>query len=143
METISRFSGDYAFLSNFCSSLIVMDNQQYSTVEHAYQAAKTTDMALRAEFTAPLVFLSSRKAKRMGRLLPLRPDWEAIKDSVMLELLRAKFQLPYLRASLLRTGDAYLVEGNTWGDTYWGVCNGVGLNKLGILLMQVRDEIRG
>ncbi len=60
----------------------------------------------------------------------------------MLDLLRIKFTIPTLRERLLATGDQTLIEGNTWGDTYWGVCRGVGLNNLGTLLMQVREECR-
>lgn len=81
-------------------------------------------------------------AKRVGKTLTLRPDWEQVKDAIMLDVLRLKFALPDLRYKLLCTANVQLVEGNTWGDTYWGVCNGRGANKLGELLMQVRNEIR-
>jgi len=60
----------------------------------------------------------------------------------MLDLVRKKFENPLLRAMLLATEDAVLVEGNTWNDTFWGVCRGRGENWLGRILMQVREECR-
>ena len=81
-------------------------------------------------------------AKKMGRSVSLRPDWEDIKDDIMLEGLYRKFADDELADWLLDTGDEELVEGNWWGDRYWGVCNGVGQNKLGKLLMKVRSEIK-
>lgn len=72
----------------------------------------------------------------------MRDDWERVKLAVMLDLLRQKFAHADLRAQLIATSDDVLVEGNTWGDTFWGMCNGVGLNHLGRLLMQVRAEVR-
>lgn len=80
-------------------------------------------------------------AKKMGRSVSLRPDWEDIKDDVMLEGLYRKFADDELAEWLLDTGDEELIEGNWWGDRYWGVCNGVGQNKLGKLLMKVREEL--
>ena len=79
--------------------------------------------------------------KKMGRSVSLRPDWEDIKDDVMLEGLYRKFTNDELAEWLLDTGDEELVEGNWWGDRYWGVCNGIGQNKLGKLLMKVREEL--
>ena len=81
-------------------------------------------------------------AKKMGRSVSLRPDWEDIKDDVMLEGLYRKFADDELADWLLDTGDEELVEGNWWHDRYWGVCDGVGQNKLGKLLMKVRSEIK-
>lgn len=86
--------------------------------------------------------LNAGVAKRRGRKLTIRSDWNKVKDDVMLELLRLKFAIPDLRDKLLATENATLIEGNTWGDTYWGVCRGIGDNTLGVLLMQVRSEIK-
>ncbi len=89
------------------------------------------------------------KAKRLGGpkskggIVTKRPNWDTIKLDVMLYLLRQKFSIPKLKAKLLATGDQELVEGNKWHDTFWGVCNGVGSNHLGRLLMQVRQEVKG
>lgn len=140
MAKIESFSGNYRFLSNFFrpTANVILDGVEYSSVEHAYQAAKTTNTDDRKQFQ----FGTPSEAKRMGRGLSLRSDWETVKESVMLDLLRQKFIGTDLEVSLRATGDAELVEGNYWQDTYWGVCDGVGQNRLGVLLMQVRDELK-
>lgn len=136
---INLFRGKYAFLSNFYSCPIEYEGMTYPSVEYAFQAAKNPDPEYRRSIAnAP----SPTAAKRMGRKAVLRSDWEQVKDSIMLELLRIKFSDPYLRGRLEFTGSAKLIEGNDHGDRYWGVCNGSGLNKLGKLLMQVRSENR-
>ena len=140
---IKDFSGDYAFLSNFYPSPFYSEGILYPTVEHYFQAMKTLRLGWRkqiAEACSPGV------AKQMGRRVPLRSDWEDIKTSVMEEGLRLKFSNPKLREKLLSTGNESLVEGNTWHDNCWGDCNCktcrrvVGENRLGILLMSLREE---
>lgn len=124
-------AGDNSFLSNFY--------EHGWTVEHHYQAAKAVKPEDAARIlTAP----TPGAAKKLGRRVLMRSAWESEKVIVMLVLLRMKFAIPELRDKLLATGDATLIEGNHWGDIYWGVCNGHGQNMLGILLMQVREEIR-
>jgi ribA/ribD-fused uncharacterized protein len=124
-------AGDYSFLSNFYWN--------GWTVEHHFQAAKTDDPTWASRIlNAP----SPNAAKKLGRKAPLRPTWDSEKVAVMLTLLRMKFLDRGLAQKLLDTGDAELVEGNWWGDTFWGVSNGVGENHLGRLLMQVREELR-
>lgn len=136
---ILSFTGDYEFLSNFYPSRITMpDGIDYDTVEAAFQAHKTHDLEMRR---AVAFQQTPRLAKRLGRSLQLRDDWEQIKIQVMAECLRKKFSIPELRTELLNTFPAELVEGNTWGDTYWGVCKGVGENHLGKLLMTLRANI--
>lgn len=137
VEKIDRFDhthqGDYRFLSNFYP-----DNNK--TNEHLFQAMKTTDWK---EQIVVLSADSPGQAKRLGRSVTLRPDWEEIKQDVMKELLRLKFRKGTRERKWLQdTGTAVLVEGNTWNDTYWGVCDGRGKNQLGELLMQVRQEIK-
>jgi len=137
MEPIQEFSGEYRFLSNFYPAQVMLDGNWYPTVEHAYQAAKTTSPKVRE------IIRSSKtpgKAKRSGRVVPLRENWETVKQQVMLDLLRQKFYQGPLCAKLLSTAGHELIEGNAWGDTYWGVVNGSGQNHLGKLLMQVRGE---
>lgn len=129
----------YRFLSNFYHSPITYERLRYPTVEHAYQAAKVADQALRQPFTSFL--LKPGQAKRLGRKLPIRPDWEEVKLNVMLDLLRLKFAHEQLAGALLATGEEELIEGNDWGDTFWGVCAGLGQNHLGRLLMQIRGEL--
>jgi ribA/ribD-fused uncharacterized protein len=138
---ISSFFGEYRFLSNFETSPhgIPYEGLAYPTVEHAYQAAKTLNQAQRVRICN---LPTPGQAKRAGRHLDLREDWEEVKVSVMRTLLEEKFTDPGHRMKLLETGDAVLVEGNTWGDTFWGVCEGKGKNVLGRLLMALRSKLR-
>lgn len=135
----------YEFLSNFYICPIVREGMGFNSAEAAYQAAKLTapeHKRLIANEDSP------GKAKRMGRSLPIRPDWEDVRLDVMLDVLRLKFgqNLP-LAEMLLSTGDALLVEGNRWHDNFWGNCSCgrcsdiPGLNHLGRALMQVREEL--
>lgn len=144
---IDSFDGEYFFLSNFFPSPIRYGEIVYPTVEHAYQAMKNTALAYRevvASRDSPGKAKWCGSPKGMAKLgFLIRKDWESIKLDVMLHFLRLKFQYPTLREALLATGDAHLVEGNTWRDTYWGVYRGVGENHLGQLLEQVRGELRG
>jgi ribA/ribD-fused uncharacterized protein len=137
---ITSFSGTYGWLSNFHPSTVEVDRENYATVEHAYQASKTFDHAHRRrirEATRPA------DARRIGRTISLRADWQTARLSVMADLLRQKFAADTpLAALLVATGDYELVEGNTWGDHFWGVCRGRGENHLGRLLMARRDELR-
>lgn len=88
------------------------------------------------------VGLTPSEAKKAGREVTLRPDWESVKDGIMRDILLHKFQQnPDLKKKLLDTGEKYLEETNYWKDTYWGVCEGVGYNHLGKLLMSVRGEL--
>lgn len=126
-------AGDHSFLSNFYW-------HADWTVEHHYQAAKTVDpLWVYRILKAP----TPGAAKKLGRNAPLRAGFEEEKRAIMLVLLRLKFTIPSLRDQLLTTGNAQLVEGNWWGDRYWGVDNrtGIGENWLGRLLMQVRKEL--
>lgn len=140
MHTINRFSGDHKFLSNFYPTPVAYNGLVWPSSEHAYMSAKNTN----PHYHWMLITAgSSGEAKRLGRRVPLREGWEGMKNDVMLEVLRAKFYPgSALSVCLLGTGERRLVEGNTWGDTYWGVCKGVGENWLGRLLMQVREELR-
>lgn len=129
MTTIDSFTGQYRFLSNFYPI-------SSGTVEHLFQASKTYDLEWMDKIlNAP----TPGEAKRLGRKAPLREDWDEIKLIIMENLLLHKFSIPELRDKLLETGDAELAEGNWWGDTYWGKCNGLGHNHLGRLLMKIRE----
>jgi len=138
---IDRFTGEYEFLSNFFPSPIRMhDGMTYPTVEHAFQAHKTHSLLLRLTISD---LSTPNESKRAGRQLELRDDWEDIKDFIMEEALRQKFVThSELKEKLLATRNAELIEGNTWGDTYWGVCRGKGKNRLGKLLMALRDKLK-
>ncbi len=135
MKSILEFKDEYAWLSNFEPCQVYV----YPSVEHAFQAMKTLDSFKRNKIR---LCGTAGAAKRLGSKVPLRPDWDRIKDKVMLACLEAKFRDPGLRAKLAATGDAHIEEGNHWGDRYWGVSpvgSGNGKNKLGKLLMQVRE----
>lgn len=142
-ESITSFRGEHYFLSNFyvsAESRILLDGLNYPTSEHAYQAMKTRDPYIREKIAK---LDTPGQAKRMGQIIALRDDWDEIKDKAMLKILREKFSHQNMAEKLLATGDAILEEGNYWGDTYWGVDQetGKGQNKLGKLLMKVRDEL--
>ncbi len=138
-ESIERFAGPHRFLSNFYPAPLVWEGRYWPTAEHAYQAAKChrSDELWRIQ-EAP----SPGAAKRLGRKIELRADWDEVKERVMLEIVRVKFKNAYLRRRLIATGSAELIEGNDWGDRFWGVCRGKGENRLGKILMKVRAEIR-
>lgn len=146
---ITSFSGPHRFLSNFFPAEIEYGAATYRTVEHAYQAAKTEDPLQRQHVgMAP----TPGQAKSRGRKVTMRPQWELVKIEVMRGLLRQKFQDPELRGKLLATADRQLIEGNTWGDRYWGAVFTLypghpasvleGENHLGKLLMEIREELR-
>jgi ribA/ribD-fused uncharacterized protein len=138
MNQIKFFDGPYRWLSNFWVSPLRFGPLVFPTAEHAYQAAKSLDpdvWKLISEFTSP------GHAKRMGRQIKVRDDWEDIKLQVMTEITAEKYdQHPDLYEKLLATKGMELIEGNTWGDTFWGVCNGQGENHLGRILMAYRDQ---
>lgn len=140
MGLIDRFNGQYDFLSNFYPCKVTVDDLTFNSVEAAFQALKSTDVDVRRQF----VDLSPSEAKRLGRRIDLRDDWDDVKVDVMEALLRQKFsdKNPELKEKLLSTGDDDLVEGNWWNDRFWGVCRGVGENNLGKLLMKIREELR-
>lgn len=134
---IASFDGRHAYLSNFFETPVTIDGITYPTNENAFQALKCPERA--REF----VDLTPGQAKRLGRRVALRPDWDDVRLDVMYALNKQKFsENPALRERLLETGDRELIEGNTWRDTFWGVCNGAGENHLGRILMRIRQEIR-
>lgn len=109
------------------------------TIEHAYQLAKTL---CKSERVWVLSSSTPAEARKRGQEVTKREDWESVRIDIMRELLRQKFQIPEFKEKLLATGEAELIEGNWWGDTFWGVCKGVGENNLGKLIMEIREEIR-
>jgi ribA/ribD-fused uncharacterized protein len=129
-------------LSNFAPFPIRLKDRTWPTSEHYFQAQKfagTEHEEATRRAASPMI------AARMGRSRkrPLRPDWEQVKEAVMLEALRAKFgQHPELRTKLLATGDLEIIE-HTKNDRHWADGgNGSGRNRLGMLLMQIRSELR-
>lgn len=142
-NVIDSFTGDYRFLSNFHPVEIVGPGDKvYRSVEHAYQASKSVTAA---DWDMILACATPGMAKKAGRKLKLRDNWDGVKVKVMRRLLEQKFAPGSdLAAQLLATSDAELQEGNNWNDTFWGVDSrtGEGFNHLGRLLMEVRNELR-
>ena len=140
---ISSFSGRHSFLSNFFPCQVTFEDCPFPTVENAYQAAKTDNLLERVFF----MNIEPGYAKRLGKKVVLRPDWEQVKEVVMFDLLRQKFENADLCNMLRATGGHRLVEGNWWHDNFWGNCTCdecrhiPGKNRLGLMLMQLRDII--
>lgn len=132
------FRDYYWFLSNFYPVTLrdlEYPSITYGSIEAAFQAAKTLSYEERKAFES----LSPREAKRLGRRVFLRPNWDSIKEEIMESYLRQKFSIPMLRKRLEAIEEP-LVEDNTWGDRYWGRVNGRGLNRLGALLEKIKKE---
>ena len=136
---IKEFRKEYFFMSNFYNRPLVYEGIRYENSESAFQAQKC--MERRHEFSS----LPPNEGKALGRKVPLRKDWDLVKDDIMYNVIKCKFtQNEDLKQRLLDTGDEELQEGNTWYDTYWGmdIHTGRGYNMLGKILMRVREELR-
>lgn len=137
-----RVSDEYGCFSNFAPYPIELDGKRWPTSEHYFQAQKFKDAEHQEEIRREK---SAMIAARMGRdrKKPLRPDWESVKDSIMRRAVLAKFtQHEDIKDVLLATGDAKLVE-HTEKDAYWGDGgDGSGKNRLGHILMEVREALR-
>ena len=147
---IDKFDGRYNFLSNFYSVKIEHQGIKYPTLEHYYVSMKVkNDQQIDGKY---ITMIDCReliakmpdpgKVKQFGKIIKVRRDWNDVKLDVMLWGVREKFKQEDLKQMLLDTGEQELVEGNTWNDTYWGICRGEGQNNLGKILMKVRTELR-
>ena len=143
---ITEFDGKYAFLSNFFYAPFVYDGIIYPTNEHFFQAMKTLDQEKRKQIAEAK---TPGAAKRMGRQVQLREDWEQVKYTAMRVGVERKFDAhPGLAKKLIATGDAILIEGNSWHDNTWGSCfcskcaDIAGKNWLGEILMERRKELK-
>lgn len=151
LSVISDFSGPYSFLSNFEPPGLRWQSARFGEidvwcVEIAYQAEKARNIE---DFYEIAILGSPREAKRLGRLVSLRPDWENVKVDIMRRAVRQKFSSTHMMMKLMSTGDSTLVEGNYWHDNVWGdcrcdlqECRGQGQNLLGKMLMRMRQNIR-
>lgn len=151
VNVIGKFEGDNHFLSNFYVAPTTYRYESgavltFQTGEAAFQAAKVKAMVSK-DPNEKLAYVKSVEdapspglAKGCGRRVKIDLNlWEPIKVKCMREVVFQKFQQnPELRIKLIQTGHAMLVEGNTWGDTFWGRCEGKGSNILGAILMEVR-----
>lgn len=137
-DGIFGFFGGTRYLSNFEPCLIRIGDRVFKNSEAAYMAEKTNDEAQKDH----LQHLTGPEAKKYGQTVTLRDNWDSVKYDAMKKVVKAKFtQNHNLRLQLLITGDKYLEETNWWKDRYWGVWDGIGLNCLGTILMEVRSEL--
>lgn len=144
-NVIKSFRGEHDFLSNFFQASVEVDGVLYPTVEHAFQAAKTLNVEHRRMIQQAR---TAGEAKKLGRRVALRRDWEEVKLGTLEGLVRQKFSNPGLSDKLASTFPANIVEGNYWHDTFYGVCfcerhDGTGENHLGIILEVVRLDCMG
>ncbi len=135
---IKGFFYDYRFLSNYHLCSIEYEGLVYPSSENAYMSAKSIDWRVKKLFQ----IIDPKEARKLGQIVDLRLDWESIKLNVMQSILDTKFKDSYLKSLLVATGDKYLEETNHWNDKFWGVCNGVGENNLGKILMSIRSKIK-
>lgn len=141
---ITKFTGEHEFLSNFYKRPFIYFNDCFISSEHAYQASKAVNLEDRERIKNAS---TPREARKIGRQInKIVDNWDDIKVEIMYDILRSKFSEIDLANSLIATGNKYLIEGNTWNDTFWG-CEPVenqwiGKNMLGILLMDLRDELQ-
>lgn len=143
---IWQFQENFRFLSNFWPVKIKYQGLKYPSSENAYHAAKCQQPNDKLKF----VGLSEAHAKRLGKRVECRADWNQVKLQVMEEILRLKFEPgSELAKKLIETEPYTLIEGNLWNDTYWGApltsikLDGTytGENHLGKLLMKLREEL--
>lgn len=137
---IKRFRDEHRWLSNFAPVAITLQDRTYPSVEHAYMSAKNNSADWK-RFCADSGN-SPGQVKRRSRTITICANWHEIKLEIMQQCLLQKFSQEPYRTKLLMTGNAYIEEGNTWGDTFWGVCNGKGENNLGKLIMQIRADLQ-
>ncbi len=145
-KEITQFQGEWRWLSNFGPGEVTLGKLTFPRREHGYQASKSLNLEVRKGFTDPA--MTAGQAKRAGGFIEIRPDWERVKKKIMLLVVLSAFtQNLDLQKLLTETEDAYLEEGNTWHDNFWGACGcprhlGAGENWLGRILTMVRDIVR-
>jgi ribA/ribD-fused uncharacterized protein len=139
-KSINSFRGKYRFLSNFYEAPIEYNGILYKSTEYAYQCNKVKN---KEDHDLILNELTPGRAKRLGANLPIKPEWnDQYKLKLMNNIVTIKFTTHLdLRKKLIETKDYTLIEGNTWNDTFWGVCNGKGSNYLGLILMNIREKL--
>ena len=145
MNKIDQFKDEYYFLSNFYSAQVEYDGIVYHNNEAAFQAQKCQTNEEKIEFSK---IKNPSEAKGKGRRVPNLDveKWNESRIQIMKDICLAKFiQNEDLKEKLIQTGEAELIEGNTWNDTFWGINirTGKGQNHLGKILMEIRDELKG
>ena len=136
---IESFDGKYRWLSNFWLCPVARSGYIYPSTENAYQSAKVSKFI----GENPFLTCSPAKAKEYGQKMLDRMSWDSVKVDVMRGVLKQKFREgSYLGEKLIDTDNVSIIQGNTWGDKFWGVCDGEGRNMLGFLIMQIRSELQ-
>jgi hypothetical protein len=137
---INSFTGENSYLSNFYLRGVTIKGKKFKCSEHAYQCAKADN---KKDFDLIFEAPTPAKARRAGRKIKYRSDWNHVRIDIMREVVLAKFQQnDDLAIRLVDTGGQELIEGNEWGDTFWGICKGKGENWLGKILMEVRQILK-
>ena len=143
---INEFTGEYEFLSNYFPCTVSYNGHIFTSSEAAYQAQKCVH---REDVEAIAQMKTADEAKQYAKTMDKRTDWDMIKEKIMYRVVKQKFiQNSSLGQKLLDTENAYLIEGNNWGDQFWGICPVVGdvgidgLNMLGTILMVIRNELK-
>lgn len=134
---VGKFQGKLDFLSNMYKCRIEFDGLTYPSTENFYQAMKCKYPHEREKFTT----INPYESKKLGRVVEVRSDWEEIKIIIMKQAIDLKFEDKHLQDLLIHVHDNDLVEENNWGDTFWGICNGVGKNYLGQILKDKKHKI--
>ena len=139
---IRKFEKEYSWLSNFMPCTIVLGGRSYPSVEHAYMSAKSED--IQWKLTCADESIKPGKIKKMSKNIAVVDNWDSVKVEVMQECLNQKFNQEPFKTLLLETGDAFIQEGNYWGDTFWGVDLNLkkGENRLGKLIMEIREKLK-
>lgn len=137
-NNVKGFFSQYRWLSNFEPCHIEFRGVMFHSSEAAYQSAKSGDPEDQKKF----ISITANDSRNLGQTVKTVEGWDEIKFHVMEEVLNSKFyKNSYLRDRLIATGSKYLEETNYWDDKFWGVCDGVGANYLGRLLMKVRRQL--
>jgi hypothetical protein len=137
---ITEFRGQWTKFSNYSHCSIWYEGHIYPSVEHAYQAAKSLNEEERRKIRH---LPTANQAKQAGKKIDLRKDWDKVKLQIMEILVREKFSQEPERSILLSSKNEELIEGNWWGDKFWGQSPlGNGQNHLGKLLMKIREEMQ-
>lgn len=138
-ETVNGFTDEYYFLSNMYPCAVTYHGHEFKCSEAAFQVSKHEDWENDEYLINKFALLNGYEAKAAGKKVALRADWERVKDSIMEEVVEAKFSDDILSYYLKLTEGVNLIEYNRWGDSYWGVViGGSGKNRLGKILMKLR-----
>jgi ribA/ribD-fused uncharacterized protein len=142
---IKQFSKENRWLSNFSPATIIHEGITYPSVEHFYVAMKSADKGIREQIAA---LDTAGQAKRVGREIEkttgLPKDWHTEKLVHMRFALEQKYNQGPYKQQLIDTGGQTIIEGNTWGDEFWGVNlkTDEGENNLGIMIMEIRENLK-